>query len=217
MTRCDHYWRDGIVLVEHGDPDPHRDTCVQCRREHRAREQLIQALPMVGDGSGDPGWQEKVWLRVARLESPRAVRQPRFAAAGLAISCGLALACWMLVRREPLADTRPRIEIVAEEVTQRSRSSRVGDRIRLTVTPADEARIYRADQLVLRCRAGSTELGCTSDARGIVAEAVIAAEGDYELVVITTATAEPVGRLDLDLQAITSAGGEYQISELSVR
>ena len=37
------------------------------------------------------------------------------------------------------------------------------------------------------------------------------------LVVITSATAEPVGRLDRDLWTIVSAGGEYQITELSVR
>jgi hypothetical protein len=35
-------------------------------------------------------------------------------------------------------------------------------------------------------------------------------------VVVTLATAEPVGRLDLDLRAIVSAGGEYQITDLLV-
>jgi len=38
----------GILLVECGDPDPHRDTCVVCRREHKAREELIRELPLVG-------------------------------------------------------------------------------------------------------------------------------------------------------------------------
>lgn len=51
----------------------------------------------------------------------------------------------------------------------------------------------------------------------MVAEALLAATGSYRLVVITLATADPVGRLDRDLRAIVSAGGEYQITELPVR
>src|SRR6185295_17366245 len=99
----------------------------------------------------------------------------------------------------------------------RSTSPRVGDRVRIAVKPTDEVRIYRAAGLVLRCPASSAADGCVSDAHGMVAEALIAAPGEYQLVVITSATAEPVGTLERDLAAIIAAGGEYQITELSVR
>lgn len=216
---CDHYWRDGILLVEAGEPDPHRDTCVACRREHEARDELIRALPLVGGTSGgDPNWEAGVWSRIARLERARANRGWRlgggFAAAA---ACALVLLWWTLGRREQSEETLPRIEIVPGEVAMRSTSPRVGDRVRVAVQSTDEVRIYRGDQLVLRCRGGSARDGCVSDARGTVAEALLAVPGNYQLVVITSATADPVGRLDRDLWAIVAAGGGYQIAELSVR
>jgi hypothetical protein len=214
---CEHYWRDGIMLVERGEPDPHRDACVVCSREHKAREALIRALPLVGGTTaGDPNWEARVWRRIARLEPPRA-RRWWFLGGGVATACAIVLIWWTLGRPGHPEKTRPRIEVVPGEVAMRSTSLRVGDRVRIAVKPTDEVRIYRADHLVLRCPAKSTRGGCASDTRGMVAEALLAAAGDYQLVVITAATAEPVGGFDRDLWAIVSAGGEYQITELSVR
>ena len=214
---CEHYWRDGIQLVERGESDPHRDTCVVCRREHKAREALIRALPLVGGTTaGDPHWEARVWSRIARLEAPRANLSWRLGG-GVAIACAVVLLWWTLGQREQPEETRPCIEVVPGEVAMRSTSPRVGDRVRIAVNPNDEVRIYRADQLVLRCPVRTTDSGCVSDARGMVAEALLATAGDYQLVVITSATAEPVGRFDRDLAAVVSAGGDYQITELSVR
>lgn len=220
---CEHYWRDGILLVERGEPDPHRDTCVVCRREHKAREALVRALPLVGGmggtTAGDPSWEARVWSRIARLDVPGAPRARRWwrLGAAFATACAIVLMWWMIGRGEQPDELRPRIEIVAGEVAMRSASPRVGDRVRIAVNPGDEVRIYRAGQLVLRCPARSTRGGCASDAHGMIAEALLAATGDYQLVVITSATAEPVGNLVSDLGAIVSAGGEYQITELPVR
>lgn len=113
---------------------------------------------------------------------------------------------WTIARRQEL---RPRIEVVPgeEAIATRAVLPRVGDRVRIAVEPTDEVRIYHGDDLVLRCPAGATAERCRSDAHGMVAEARLAASGDYRLVVITLATAEPVGRLDLDLGAIVAAGG----------
>jgi len=214
---CEHYWRDGILLVERGEPDPHRDTCDVCCREHKAREDLIRALPLVGGTTvGDPNWEARVWSRIARLEPPRANRWWHHGG-GFAIAFAIVLMWWTLVRREQPEERRPRIEVVPGEVAMRSTSPRVGDRVRIAVKPTDEVRIYRADHLMLRCTARSTGGGCVSDARGMVAEALLARAGDYQLVIITSATAEPVGKLDGDLDAIVGAGGDYQITELSVR
>jgi hypothetical protein len=214
---CDHYWRDGIMLVEHGEPDPHRDTCVVCRREHRVREELIRALPLVGaSADDDPHWETRVWSRIARLPRPRPRTRWRLGT-GLAAAFAVAVMWWTLGRPERPADTLPRIAIVPGEIARRSVSPSVGDRVRITVGPADEVRVYRADQLVLRCPVASAGAGCTSGARGMVAETVLASPGDYQLVVVTSGTAAPVGRLDRDLWAIVSAGAEYQLTELSVR
>jgi len=217
---CEHYWRDGILLVERGEPDPHRDTCVVCRREHKAREELVRALPLVGGTggttAGDLSWEARVWRRIARLEAPRARGWWRLGAA-FAAACAIVLTWWMLGRRVQPDELRPRIEVVSGEVAMRSASPRVGDRVRIAVNPGDEVRIYRAGQLVLRCPARATRGSCVSDTRGMVAEALLADAGDYRLVIITSATAEPVGNLACDLGAIVSAGGEYQITELPVR
>ena len=212
---CEHYWRDGILLVERDEPDPHRDTCAVCRREHEVREQIIRALPLVGrETAGDPHWEARVWSRIARLESRRPAPWWRLAA-GLTAAFAIVVVWWTIARRQEL---RPRIEVVPgdDAIAMRSELPRVGDRVQIAVELTDEVRIYRGDDLVLRCPAGSTGDGCRSDAHGMVAEARLAASGNYRLVVITLATAEPVGRLDLDLGAVVAAGGEYQITELSV-
>jgi hypothetical protein len=219
---CEHYWREGILLVERGEPDPHRDACVVCRREHQAREELIRALPFVGGTQrGDRSWQAKVWKQLALLEpaSPR-WHWRWWLSSGLATALIAALVCW-LIPRAGQPDDRPRIEVLRAEVMRGGAAmhpvaATVGDRVRIAVKPSEEVRIYRGGQLVLRCAAAAAGEGCASDAHGVVAEAVLAAVATYQLVVIRSATAPLVGALDLDLEAIRAAGGDYQITELSV-
>jgi hypothetical protein len=50
-----------------------------------------------------------------------------------------------------------------------------------------------------------------------IGETLLATAGDSPLVIITSATAELVGRLDRDLGAVVAAGSDYQITEPSVR
>lgn len=232
---CEHYWRDGVLLDERGERDPHRDTCDDCRRAHRERDLLIRALPEVGAASaGDPDWQSQVWRQIARQETSRARRSywlgGALAAAGLLVAIGL-----YLMRNQPagLADVaersagsgaRPQIEIVSSPAVMRSAASpgpastaRVGDRVRISVGPGSEVRIYRADRLALRCPAWQTSPACTPDAEGLVADAVLTAAGDYQLVTITSVNVDPVGVLDRDLAAVVDAGGDYRLTDLSVR
>lgn len=64
---CTRYWRDGIVLVERDQPDPHREACEDCRREHAARYELVRALPMIGGAPRcDTDWQARVWQQITR-------------------------------------------------------------------------------------------------------------------------------------------------------
>jgi hypothetical protein len=249
--KCEHYWRDGILLIERGQQDPHHNTCVECRRAHEERDELVQALPRVGATStGDPQWQARVWSRIARNEAARARRSYWFGA-GLVAVCAVAVVYFAQMsgrddrnrvivvedRRDaagdrlqggeaPLLSTidsapgqdRPRIEIVYGKLATRSTTSaRIGDRVRVSAEAGQEVRLYRAERLVLRCRARVAAPHCMPDAQGLVAEAELATAGDYQLVFISAATADPVGTLDRDLAAVVSAGGDYRITELSVR
>jgi hypothetical protein len=233
---CEHYWRKGILLDEQGERDPHRDTCEDCQRAHRERELLVRALPVVGAASaGDPAWQSGVWRRIARQETSRARRSywlgGALAAAGLLAAIGL-----YLTRQVPqpvafvagdsvrVAGARPHIDIVSSPMALRSTlstgtpsSARVGDRVRISVAPGCEVRIYRADRLVLRCPAWHTSPGCTLDAAGLVADAVLTTAGEYQLVTITSVIVDPAGALDRDLAAVVDAGGDYRLTDLSVR
>lgn len=227
---CERYWRKGILREERGEHDPHRETCDDCRRAHRERELLIRALPEVGAASsGDPDWQNHVWRRIARQETSRARRSYGLggvlAAVGVLAAIGLYLTRqahpdgWIAGDAERSAEpgARPRIEIVSSRTPMRSSSARVGDQVRISVRPGSEVRIYRADRLVLRCPAWQTSPGCMPDAAGLVAEAALTTAGDYQLVTITSATVDPAGALDRDLAAVVDAGGDYQLTDLSVR
>lgn len=218
---CEHYWRDGVLLAERGEPDPHRDTCLECRRAHDARGQLVAALPEVSaEVTGDPDWQMRVWSQIAREEASRA-RRSSWVAGGLVVAAAVFAVAWFgfghrgddAVALAP----RPRIEIMPGEIAMRSASARVGDRVRISVNRGQEVRVYRAQHLVLRCPAKPAGAGCRADDRGLVAEADLATAGDYQLVVISVATAGPVGSLDRDLAAVVSAGGDYKVTDLSVQ
>lgn len=225
---CERYWREGILLDERGEHDPHRETCDDCRRAHRERDLLIRALPEIGaTSSGDPDWQNHVWRRIARQETSRARRSywlgGALAAAGVLAAIALYLARdthpdWTAEEAERSGDPRrPRIEIVSSRDAIRSRSARVGDRVRISVRPGCEVRIYRAGHLVLRCPAWQTSPGCTQGVVALVAEAPLTTAGEYQLVTITSAIVDPAGALDRDLAAVVDAGGDYRSDDLSVR
>jgi hypothetical protein len=224
---CERYWQDGILEVERGEHDPHRDTCRDCRRAHEARAELIKALPRVGAScSGDPSWQTQVWSRITREETKRA-RRSYWLAGGLAAACALAVVWLLAMHRETGSSSlqmasagsgdRPRIDIMSGTLALRSTSARVGDRVRISVPHGGEVRIYRADRLVLRCPAWQRSASCTLDRAGLVAEAELATPGEYRLVLIPSLTAAPVGTLDDDLAAVVAFGGNYKLTELSVR
>lgn len=233
---CQHYWREGIVLVERGEPDPHRDGCVDCRRQHTARQQLVRAMPLVGAvPDDDADWQARVWRQIAR-DGMASTGLPGIRRWWWSLGGALAAACavlvWFVVRPpdEPAgagasdrlaysasADTLPRIEIISGPVAKRSTSARVGDRVRISARPGDDIRVYRADHLVMRCVAGVPSEDCSRGAQGIVAETALETAGEYQLVVIKGQRIEPVGSFDEDLAAVVAARGRYEVRELSIR
>jgi hypothetical protein len=46
---------------------------------------------------------------------------------------------------------------------------------------------------------------------------VLTTAGEYQLVTITSVIVDPAGALDLDLAAVVDAGGDYRLTDLSVR
>ena len=213
---CDHYWREGVWLIERGDPDRHRETSEICRAQHELRGEMVRALPLVGSGPCAAGdWQAGVWRAISRLEASRSRHRRRLAGA---TSASFAfMMWWTMCHGGELVDPRVVVDVVPGAVAMRSTAPRVGDRFRIAVESADEVRVYLAETLVLRCTSRAPSVGCSVGKHGLVAELVIAAIGEYRVVVITSVTVEPVGRLDRDLGAVVAAGGDFQITELSVR
>jgi hypothetical protein len=227
---CRRYWREGIVLVERGDDDPHRETCVDCRRAHAARHELVRAIPMSNaPPGGESDWQARVWQQIAvegkrRLPAPSTSRwwwslAPAFAA------CIVLVMGYRMRQRdldqlgEPLAVTytSPRIEIISGPVVKRSTSARVGDRVRISARAGDDIRLYRAERLVMRCTGKTQSPECIRTERAIVAETAFETPGDYQLVVIEGMVIEPADSLSADLVPVIKAGGDPQITDLSIR
>src|SRR5687768_11958929 len=95
---CDRYWRDGVLLAERGEPDPHLATCLECRRAHEGREELLQALPLVAAEPGPPHWEARVWRAIAQ-ESPRRVPRWWGVTGAVAAACTL-IAVWCSLERD---------------------------------------------------------------------------------------------------------------------
>jgi hypothetical protein len=208
---CERYWREGILLVERGLEDPHRDGCIDCRRAHASRDELVEWLPLVGEGcTGDPDWQANVWQRIdgSRIGGRRGrnVWPSRWS---LPIGGVLAAVCimllWIGVARERTADALPLIEIVPGARAKRSTDPHVGDRLKVTVGKISEVWIYREGALLLRCGPGDKSEGCTPDAQGMIVEQPLSIRGDYVVLVIDQPVASPVGELGADLAALERA------------
>jgi hypothetical protein len=218
--RCERYWRDGVLLVEQGRPDPHRDECLDCRREHEARGELVRAIGTVSARRGDPRWQARVWRRIAELDAPRHPTWIPWAGA-LAAAAVLVLIVWTQAGPHGAGggEREPGFEIIPSELAMRSTSAGIGDRVRIRVRATQEARIYRAEKLLLRCTAPAAAAtpGCSRDGGDVLAEFALALPGDYQLVIAPAGIGEPAGSLEADMAAITAAHGKFQVRELTVR
>jgi hypothetical protein len=215
---CDRYWREGIVLVEQGLPDLHRETCEDCRRAHAAREELVRALPSLGPATnGDPSWQARVWAQIAREQTPS--RRAWFLGGAVVAAVVMIVVIFGWGRwREPAAPKYAFDFKVVKGTGFRGDDARVGDRLRVQLHPTDEIRIYRGAELMFRCGDTVIATGCTHDARGSIGVFELATAGEYTVVLATKPVVEPKGSLDRDLAAIVTAGGKYRIErELSVR
>jgi hypothetical protein len=225
---CERYWREGIVLVERGLDDPHRDGCEDCTRAHASRQELIEALPLIGAGeTGDPHWQAKVWQRIdgARARTPWRWRWQL--AGAITVACVVAL--WIGLGRVRPGEVRPpiaersRVEIFAKlditsgGVPMRSDDAHVDDRLRVTVAATSDVWIYHQGRLALACRARQVSVECAPDAHGMTVEKVLSKPGTYRVIVTATPVALPRGVLDADLGVLEAASIGYLDRTVHVR
>ena len=218
---CERYWRDGVLAVERGLPDPHLAMCGDCRSAHAERDELIRALPVVGPlGTGRSDWQARVWAEIARGRRPEPSRRGWIVGA-LAAACAIAIVLvWLGVRTADPPRSAPYVTAVRiEKGTRINRGeAQVGDIVRTLLDPDDEVRIYRGDELVFRCPPATTSRSCVRSTRGADASYPLATAGEYSIVIITRGTVEPTGSLDRDLAALVRADVKHRIDrELSVR
>jgi hypothetical protein len=210
---CERYWREGIVLVERGLDDPHREGCADCTRAHASRQELVEALPLIGAGnSGDPYWQAKVWRRIDEERSH--ARRWRWSLAGvLAVACVAAL--WIGIRPR---DASPQIKIISQGEAMRSLfDAHVDDRLQVTVGETYDVWIYRAGKIVLQCHARQVSKGCAPSSDGMVAELVLDVPEAYQVITVKAPPPELTLRgLDQDLAALESADIVYDKKEVPV-
>jgi hypothetical protein len=206
---CEHYWRDGVVLVERGLDDPHRDGCEDCARAHASRQELIDALPLIGaDVTGDPFWQAKVWQVID--EPARAPRRWRWQLAG-ALAAASAIALWFGLDRARPGDARPSVAIIETGPQKRSGAPHVDDHLQVFAGEGSDVWIYRDGRIVLQCRAHQATAVCVPDPDGMTVDLVLKLPGEYRIIVTLAPFAlAPSGKLDEDLAALESAGAAYK-------
>jgi hypothetical protein len=93
----------------------------------------------------------------------------------------------------------------------------VDDRLRIAVGEASEVRIYRGDQLVLRCGPRESKHGCTPDDRGMIVELPLDVPGPYQALVFEAPAALPAVGYDHDRAALDAAGVHPTEQRFTVR
>ena len=212
---CERYWRDGVVLVERGLDDPHRAGCDDCARAHASRQELIDALPLIGaDVTGDPYWQAKVWQRIDR--PARASRRWRWQLAGV-VAAATAIALWIGLDLTRPRDARPRVVIIETGQPRRSEDPHVDDRLQVFVGKDSDVWIYREGHLALKCRPQQAAGLCIPDPDGMTIDMVLSIPGEYRIIItMAPFPLPPSGKLDEDLAALESAGASYLNERRSV-
>ncbi|MBC7975468.1 MAG: hypothetical protein H7138_10830 [Myxococcales bacterium] len=203
---CERYWREGVVLVERGLDDPHRADCAECTTAHASRQELIEALPLVGaDRRGDPRWQNQVWQRIDGERAPPPIRWRWPFAAALALVCAIVL--WTSRGKAP--SRSPVFELHEDGVAMRSTSTIAGARLRIRADETSEIWIYRADHLIVRCAERQKSEVCARDSDGIAVDLRLTSTGRYHAFVVDRPTTPPRGNLDEDRAALESANIGY--------
>lgn len=237
---CDRYWREGILLVERGLPDPHREGCADCQRAHASRDELIDALPLIGEGyTGDPRWQSNVWERIDGKPA-RALKWLWPVSGAFAVACLLLLLLSVglvggdrpgpreenaqdsLVPHEVLAIVKvvPREDAMrskAGNVNDRLQTARVDDRLRVSTRLTSEVWIYYAGRLISRCGPHISADRCTTDATQRMVDIQLSLLGGYEVFVLEDAVVMPSGQFHEDRAALERADIRFMHERIMVQ
>lgn len=234
---CDHYWKKSMALVELGEADPHLSSCPECAREHRAHEEMIRALPLIGGSGGDPMWQERVWSRIAMQRAADSRSRMVWRWGGGLVVAAAALALWVQINppHQPSDDLLavhegPRYQLTgsvamrSSEGSSSSGSSKgLGQKLEVWGTAREEVRVYIGERLLLRCARGlSPDPRCVPSSSGLVARLQLDMPGEYRLLAFCIDAGEGEakllpGTLNEDVKAIMESGRPFQLEELPVR
>jgi len=219
---CERYWREGVVLAERGLDDPHREGCLDCARAHASRQELLEALPLIGaDIPEDPYWQARVWERIEGT----AARPPwrwRWQLAG-ALAAAAALLLWIGVGRDRSGrdqpdEVRPSVEVTESDVPIRStvvngnhrHTGHVRDHLLAKAGATSEIRIYRENHLVLQCPSPQASAECVRDPHLTTVDLLLSVPGTYDVIIIGAPFTLPPNRPDEDVAALESAALSYE-------
>lgn len=224
---CERYWKKGIELVERGEPDPHRETCEDCQREHLQRAELIGLFPLIVDEhvKSDPNWQARVWRQVAHARE-RKRHGIWFFGSAFVSTLVLVLLWWL---PGPPSAVMPmamsRIEVQRRGSPTRSAAAgdsfALGDFIYVHVNPGEEVRLYRNGEMLQQCSLPGRQANCVPDGHGISLEAHLTFPVRYQIMTIERGTAveipQPTNSFEGDRRSVRESGAREQHMEITVR
>ena len=203
MTGCDRFEKEGLLLLEQGQPlDEHFSTCPDCLAARAAYDRLEEQLSQVGEEDEPaPDWQARVWEKIE--QRPKRVWSFWWLAP-IAVAAMALFLVWLPGRSAPGLQ----VEIERGASVRRGIAAQPGDLLHLSASTGGarhaEMRVYRNDtELVLRCEAESP---CSVVLDGI---------GKYQPLLLHSENPipPPASDLDTDTGAALDAGAEIEMGE----
>lgn len=226
-TSCGRFEREGLLLLEQGQPlDPHFDTCADCRAVRAEYEALQAGIGDLGRAyAGRTDWQARVFAGVARMGERRA--SPWRWLVWLGAPAVLTAAVLLLLLR-PVSGPESSGPVLAlafhrpgEGVAvMRGEHVRPGDVLDVTIRTGGaahaELRVYRDDQaLLVRC---TDRPPCVRSDDGLTASIRLEERGRYQIALLygPQSLPAPGAGLDDDLARARAAGATVELRELDV-
>ena len=205
MTGCDRFEKEGLLLLEQGQPlDDHFSTCPDCLAARAAYERLREQLSHLGEEDEPaPEWQARVW---ERIEQRKKRAWSFWWLAPVTVAAMALFLVWLPGRSTPGLQ----IEIERGASVRRSIGgieAQPGDLLKLSAATGGarhaEVRVYRNDtELILRC----LEPRCS-----VALDAI----GRYQPLLLHSEKPipPPASDLESDTAAALDAGAEIEMGE----
>jgi hypothetical protein len=216
--RCGRFEEEAPLALERGEPlEPHYVSCPDCAAAKDKYERLRAGLATVDEGiEAPPGFEARVWARIAQAAPAKAAAGKRPLWAGLAAACAVGIATFVAwPRAAPAASLEVEV-LKGSAVLLGKENAHPGDVFHLTATTGTskyaELRVYRAQRLVFRC---SSEPPCRRVGDRLEAKARLEAIGRHDLVLLLSDAPlpEPEGRFDADIGAAARSGAQPPITD----